>query len=250
MSHKRNHPRFPIDKYRLVNKESVPSKDNEIRVKAQGRHFYYAAYAGKLLFDGTAQILVLGTGKAIPKIIQVVEYLRKRVKGLHVVYSVQSTEFEDEYEPTEEGLDNVTVKRLVATLQATVSLKDEGLKDQVGYMAPLDESELLNEEQFKKDVEEHQQRKDDDEKNGGQVDRRQRDNRLQQRGQPRKPQVPRDQTQGGYGKRFDRGEQRPKHHQPRNYRYGRGGGGNRGPRNNRGRGGYRDNRDGSNTRRD
>ena len=54
MSHQRNNPRFPIDKYRSVNKQPEPSKENEIRVKAQGRHFYYAAYAGKLLFGGTA----------------------------------------------------------------------------------------------------------------------------------------------------------------------------------------------------
>lgn len=153
--HQRRTPRLPIDKYRPVPKQQENSKDNEIRVKAQGRHFYYAAYAGKLLFGNTPEIQILGTGKAIPKIIQVVEYLRKRMKGLHVSYSIQSVEFSDEYEPLEEGLERVIVKRLVGTLIAQVSLDGKNIKDKIGYMAPLPEKELLNQDQFKKDVEDY-----------------------------------------------------------------------------------------------
>lgn len=128
MSHHGRAPRLPIDKYRSIPKQNENSKENEIRVKAHGRHFNYAAYAGKLLFGKTQEVHILGTGKAIPKIIQVVEYLRKRMKGLHVAYSIQSVEFEDEYEPLEEGLDKVTIKRLVSTLIAIASLEGKDLQ--------------------------------------------------------------------------------------------------------------------------
>lgn len=69
-------------------------------------------------------ILMLGTGSATSKIIQAVEYLRKRVKGVHVAYVIESTEFLDEYEPTEEGLDRVEIKRLVATLKAHITIEE------------------------------------------------------------------------------------------------------------------------------
>ena len=63
-------------------------------------------------------VVMVGTGSATPKIIQSVEFLRKRVKGIHVCYTIESTKFDDVYEPTEEGLDTVTVTRLVASLKA------------------------------------------------------------------------------------------------------------------------------------
>lgn len=50
------------------------------------------------------------------------EYLRKRVKGIHIAYSIDSTEFNDQYEPLLEGLDTVVVKRLVATLVAKITI--------------------------------------------------------------------------------------------------------------------------------
>lgn len=95
-----------------------------------------------------------------------VEYLRKRIKGFHIAYDIESVEFCDEYEPLEEGLDRVTIKRKVATLIATGSLKGDDLKKKIGYMAPLPDNELLNQEQFKKEVEEHQFRKDEENKDG------------------------------------------------------------------------------------
>ena len=83
-------------------------------------------------------IFMLGTGAATAKIIQAVEYLRKRVDGIHVAYKIESTEFNDEYEPTEEGLDNVVIKRLVATLVAQITLtKGDEISKEPGYMKPL-----------------------------------------------------------------------------------------------------------------
>jgi len=85
-------------------------------------------------------VRMLGTGSATAQIIQAVEYLRKRVKGIHVAYSIDSTEFSDQYESLLEGLDTVTVKRLVATLVAQITItKGSELEKLPGYMKPLPE---------------------------------------------------------------------------------------------------------------
>lgn len=82
--------------------------------------------------------------------------MRKRVKGIHVAYHIESTQFNDEYEPLEEGLDKVTIKRLVATLKASITLtKGDDLKKLPGYMPPLADSDLLGEEKFKEEVQNH-----------------------------------------------------------------------------------------------
>jgi len=101
---------MPIQKYKLVTKPIQETAENEIRVKATGKPFHYAAYAGKLLTDGThPMVYMLGTGPATSKIIQAVEFLRKRVKGVHICYEIENTVFDDKFEPTEEGLDVVVL---------------------------------------------------------------------------------------------------------------------------------------------
>jgi hypothetical protein len=93
------------------------------------------------------------TGSATAKEIQAIEYIRKRIKNLHVAYHIMSTEFIDEFQPIEEGLDKVEVSRLVPTLKADLTLT-EGISLQrlPGYMPPLPVSELLDEEKFKQEI--------------------------------------------------------------------------------------------------
>lgn len=148
---------LPRHKYRQVQKKHESSGENEIRVKLDRRPFIYAAYAGKLLLDGKHTLIHLtATGMATSKVIQVVEYLRKRLKGLQVAYDICSTEFVDEYQPLEEGLDVVHLKRQVPTLKAFLSrTKSDDLCKMSGYMEPIADKELLDEEKFKKEVEEH-----------------------------------------------------------------------------------------------
>ena len=149
--------KMPIHNYRLVAKQPDNSEKNEIRVKANARPFIYAAYAGKLLFEKKFdKVFMLATGSATAKVIQSVEYVRKRIKGLCTCYEIESTEFTDEYEPLLEGLDPVKVKRLVPTLKAHLFLnKDDNLKSQPGFMPPLPDSQLLDQEKFRVEVEDH-----------------------------------------------------------------------------------------------
>lgn len=101
-------------------------------------------------------IFMLGTGPATSKIIQSVEFLRRRMKGVHVAYEILSTHFKDVYEPLVEGLDEVTLERRVPTLKAHITITEgDKLKDLSGYMPPLDENLLLNQEQFEKDIQRH-----------------------------------------------------------------------------------------------
>lgn len=147
----------PIQKYRIVQKRPEESQENEIRVKANARAFIYAAYAGKLLFEKKYDSLfMLATGTATSKVIQAVEFIRKRVRNLYVCYEIESTEFTDEYQPLVEGLDVVKVKRLVPTLKAHLFLDPSNpLSKKPGFMPALPPSEIHDEEKFKADIEEH-----------------------------------------------------------------------------------------------
>ena len=132
-------PRLPMHNYHLLPKKQEQAAENEIRVKSQARPFVYAAYAGKLLFEKKHdKIFLLATGQATSKVIQAVEYIRKRVKDLHVAYEIECTEFIDEYAPLQEGLENVQITRSVPTLKANLTLfKPELINKLPGYMAPV-----------------------------------------------------------------------------------------------------------------
>ena len=150
--------KLPMHKYRRVrNEQSEKTAENVLRLKALPRPFIYAAYAGKLLYDGKHDYVILNaTGPATFKAIQTVEFLRHRVKGLHATYEIESTVFEDKYEPKEEGLDPVTLSRSVPTIAAKLTLtKGDELKNHRGYMAPLAEEKLLDEQRFKNEITEH-----------------------------------------------------------------------------------------------
>ena len=78
------------------------------------------------------------TGAATSKVIQAVEYVRRRIKGLHVAYEICSTEFTDVYEPLEKGDEKIEAKRIVPTLKAELTLtKAESINKKPGYMLPI-----------------------------------------------------------------------------------------------------------------
>lgn len=146
---------YPISKYRLVHKRADKSEDNVINLKAGPRAFRYAAYAAKLLFDGKfSEVSLNAAGQATNKVIQTVEILRNRINGLHVAYEIKTTEFQDEYRPTEEGLETVFITRRIHSLHAHLSLTEtEKLKKSVGYMAPYNRT--FDEDGFRKKIGEH-----------------------------------------------------------------------------------------------
>merc|ERR1711879_683968 len=133
---------YPISKYRKVIKKAEAAKESEIRVRVNSPPFAYAAYAGKLLLTKNFDFVYLNaTGAAVSNSIKVIEYLKRHIKGLHISYNILSKEFIDEYEPKVEGLDKVTTKRTVSTLEAILTTTNgDAIKNDPGYMPPCDDN--------------------------------------------------------------------------------------------------------------
>merc|ERR1712204_65874 len=73
------------------------------------------------------------------KAVTAVEIIKRRFKGLHQITKLGSQEVVDEYEPLEEGLDNVTETRNLPFLEITLSKTALDSSDK-GYQPPIDES--------------------------------------------------------------------------------------------------------------
>ena len=79
---------------------------------------------------------------------------------LHTLYQIEGTVFTDVYEPLEEGLDVVTEKRTISSLKIILTLDDPAdLIGKPGYMPPVPEEEV-DEEKFRRDVENYRRRKE------------------------------------------------------------------------------------------
>merc|ERR1712166_739206 len=152
---------YPISKYRKVIKKADPAKDSEIRVRVNSPPFAYAAYAGKLLLQKQMDFVYLNaTGAAVSNSIKVIEYLKRHIKGLHISYNILSKEFVDEYEPKVEGLEKVTTKRTVSTLEAVLTTtKGEELAKEVGYMAPSANEDDIDQKGFEDSMAKYNERK-------------------------------------------------------------------------------------------
>lgn len=158
---------MPIDNYRLLEKPHQQTSETEIRVKAQGRPFVYAAYAGKLLFEGKhKELSILATGPATAKAINAVEYIRNRVNNLSVIYYIENTKFVDTYVPMLEGLDKVELVRLVPTLRAVLTLNPTSEQQQeAGFMPAIPKDKMKDEEEFKEKIAHHFKMRDERQKN-------------------------------------------------------------------------------------
>ena len=72
-----------LDKYTRISKNTGNMEQNEIRVKTTKDTKFYVGYALHMLDKNLDQIVVKATGNAIPKAVNVVEILKRRVEGLH-----------------------------------------------------------------------------------------------------------------------------------------------------------------------
>jgi len=131
-----------MDKYTRVQKEKEPTGENEIRISSQGRVSSYITYAGQLFNEqGKEQVEIRATGQALPKAVQVAEVVKRRFAGLHQITTLGSTEIENEYEPTEEGLNKVTQTTVLSIMRIVLSKKPLDTTA-IGYQPPIPESEV------------------------------------------------------------------------------------------------------------
>jgi len=144
------------DKYRKVIKDrqtNDKTPENEVRISAKTRISKYITYTARLLLERTdLEIVTLkASGLAARDAVQVAEILRHNIIGLHQRNRISTVEVVDEYEPLEEGLDRVQVKRNLAVIEIQLSRKADAfdVKDP-GYQPPLVDIDPKAEDELKK----------------------------------------------------------------------------------------------------
>jgi len=138
-----------LDKYQRVNQDKEPINPFEIRIKSGKDTKFYVGYAMYLLDRNNSEMVTIkATGNAIPKAVNVVEILKRRVEGLHQINRIKHAEVEDKYEPLEEGLDVVVVKRFLSLIEITLTKNVSGeASKEIGYQIPLPKEEVQKSKQ-------------------------------------------------------------------------------------------------------
>ena len=121
-------PNTKGDDHREETKGKGP--DNEIRVRSETYTRTYLAYIARLFEEKHEEIIIRGTGFAIPKAVGLAMLVRKRFKGLHQIVSTGINEFNDR-----------DFSRKVGLITITLSKKPLDIKN-IGYSAPLPDSEV------------------------------------------------------------------------------------------------------------
>ncbi|KAL2469534.1 Alba DNA/RNA-binding protein [Abeliophyllum distichum] len=142
-----------MDRYQRVVKQrpEEPINENEIRVTAQGLIRNYIIYATSLLQDKQEKEVVLkAMGQAISKAVTIAEIIKKRIPGLYQDISTSSTTITDAYEPIEEGLNPVEMKRQVSLITITLSTFELN-KNSPGYQAPpnMEQGKVQNQQELR-----------------------------------------------------------------------------------------------------
>merc|ERR1712218_427670 len=115
---------------------------------ALGRRKNYISYALNLLDPQTENtegrkdaskhdtIQLKAMGRAITKTVAIAEIIKRRIKGLHQITEIDSSEITDVWEPLEEGLRIVETVRRVSSMTLTLSKKKLDVTAP-GYQEPL-----------------------------------------------------------------------------------------------------------------
>eukprot|EP00831_Metopus_contortus_P015407 TRINITY_DN163_c0_g2_i5.p2 TRINITY_DN163_c0_g2~~TRINITY_DN163_c0_g2_i5.p2 ORF type:complete len:277 (-),score=55.05 TRINITY_DN163_c0_g2_i5:22-852(-) len=130
-------------KYRKIRSATQKNAENEVRVSSQKTARNYLRYiAGVFEEKKFDTIVIRGAGFVISKCLTIADRVRNMVKGIHEIVNFENQEIEDIYEPLEEGLDRVVLKKKVPMISITLSLKPLE-KDHPGYHAPVPESQIV-----------------------------------------------------------------------------------------------------------
>eukprot|EP01060_Flectonema_neradi_P019828 TRINITY_DN27345_c1_g1_i1.p1 TRINITY_DN27345_c1_g1~~TRINITY_DN27345_c1_g1_i1.p1 ORF type:complete len:205 (+),score=48.36 TRINITY_DN27345_c1_g1_i1:50-664(+) len=127
--------------------EDVP--ENELRIGTQRSLKKYISLAIDLFNDekGFKTVTLKGRGQAVSNVVSIAEVVKRRVKGLHQLTSMESTEVVDEYEPIDasKGLEKIQRTKYICGLSIVLSL-DELDKNDAGYQEPLPEDAVVEED--------------------------------------------------------------------------------------------------------
>jgi DNA-binding protein len=132
------------DKYKRIEKAQEPLPENEIRVKRKvgiGRYLKRAHDLFNETENPTGTVIIKGVSNAVESAVKLAELIKHRVAGLHQINKITNITIDDEYEPLEEGLDHLKFTRIVTMLEIKLSKTPLDTTD-IGYQAPIDESEV------------------------------------------------------------------------------------------------------------
>lgn len=105
-------------------------------------------------------VYLVGIGRAMGHVVSCVELIKRIVPGLHQTTELETVEFKDVYEPTEEGLENVEVSRFVTRLKVTLAVSGKDLDSaSLGYQAPIAPDEFAANIEYKYPDEQRQKRR-------------------------------------------------------------------------------------------
>lgn len=123
-----------MEKYQRVNKPHEKAPDNEVRINKKTPMNNYIKYIlTQFQEKGQDEVTIKSMGDAITKIVTIAEIIKYRVKGLHQINNIGTQEFEDIYEPIEEGLDRLVFKRKVTSFTITLTKRAPTDKTIAGY---------------------------------------------------------------------------------------------------------------------
>lgn len=132
------------DKYKRIEKAQDSLPANEIRVKRKvgiGRYLKRAHDLFNETENPTGTVIIKGVSNAVESAVKLAELIKHRVAGLHQINKITNITIDDEYEPLEEGLDHLKFTRIVTMLEIKLSKAPLDTTD-IGYQAPIDESEV------------------------------------------------------------------------------------------------------------
>lgn len=111
-----------MEKYTRVKKSQERAPDNEVRVSKKTNTSSYVKYIISQFNDKDAKEVTLKSiGDVISKVITIAEVVKHRVKGIYQLNEIGTQNFEDIYEPLEEGLDRLVFTRKVTSFTVTLS---------------------------------------------------------------------------------------------------------------------------------
>ena len=83
--------------------------------------------------------MIKGVSNAVQSAVNLAELVKHRVKNLHQINQISNIKIIDDYLPLYEGLNVLSVPRIVTMLQITLTKDPNVDKNDIGYQKPIDE---------------------------------------------------------------------------------------------------------------
>ena len=157
-----------MEKYKKVRSEREPVPDGIIRVNRTINARQFIDQVLEIFNEQKKDEVILSSlGEAITKTVTIAEIVKHRVPGLHQVNEISTIVIDDEYEPIEDGLTPMTLKRKLTCLQIHLTKTKPKDSSVPGYQEPIPESEVNADAGPDEEERQRQRRRRNKSKKGG-----------------------------------------------------------------------------------